>query len=95
MNPLLIGNFLFFDTPSIPPPGDRVFIFYNPLSLIMTENLHVLPMSELSNLLTNTTKQFVAALRNDRPIGELEHLRDCLTAIRVEIRKREYSTAGR
>ena len=61
----------------------------------MTENLHVLPMSELSNVLTNATKQFVAALRTDRPIEELEHLRDYLTAIRAEIRRREIPMAGR
>jgi hypothetical protein len=61
----------------------------------MTENLHVLPISELSNLLTHTTKQFVAALRNDRPIAELEHLRDCLSAIRAEIRRREHPLVGR
>ena len=61
----------------------------------MTENLHVLPISELSNLLANTTKQFVAALRNDRPLEELQYLRDCLSAIRAEIRKRESLMAGR
>ena len=61
----------------------------------MTQNLHVLPASELSNLLTNTTKQFVAALKSDRPLEELQHLRDCLTAIRTEIRLRESPMAGR
>ena len=60
----------------------------------MTENLDVLPMSVLTNLLTNTTTQFVNALRTDRPIEELEYLRDCLTSIRAEIRKRENLTPG-
>ena len=87
--------FSFLNSPCIPPPGDRLFIYHNPLSLIMTENLQVLPMSELSNVLTNATKQFVAALRTDRPIEELEHLRDYLMAIRAEIRRREIPMAGR
>ena len=55
----------------------------------MAEKLYELPLAELSNLFNNTMRQFIAALKNDRPIGELEHLRDCLLAIRDEIRFRE------
>lgn len=55
----------------------------------MTVNFYGLSLTELSNLLTDTTKQFIAALKNDRPIEELQQLRDYLSAIRNEIRRIE------
>ena len=54
--------------------------------MLMTKQLHELSMPELSELLMDTTHQFIDGLKNDGPIEELEILRDYLTAIRNEIR---------
>jgi hypothetical protein len=54
-----------------------------------TKQLHELTLAELSGLLLYTTHQFIAALKNDSPIDELQVLRDYLTAIRKEIRQVE------
>jgi hypothetical protein len=55
----------------------------------MTKKLEELSREELSALYNNSTEQFIAALQNDRPIEELQHLRDCLTEIRAEMKRRE------
>jgi len=55
----------------------------------MTKQLHELSVTELSDLLLYTTRQFIAALKNDSPFDELQLLRDYLTAIRNEIRRME------
>ena len=55
----------------------------------MTKQLHELSIPELSELLLNTTRQFLTALKNDGPIDELQLLRDYLTAIRNEMRRIE------
>ena len=55
----------------------------------MTKQLHELTLMELSDLLIQTTRQFITALKNDSPVDELQLLRDYLTAIRNEIRRME------
>jgi hypothetical protein len=57
--------------------------------MLMTKHLHELTLTELSDLLMNTTQQFLAALKNDGPIDDLQILRDYLTAIRYQIRLTE------
>ena len=55
----------------------------------MTKQLHELSLKELSELLVDTTQQFITALKNDGPIDELQILRDYFTAIRKEISRIE------
>ena len=55
----------------------------------MTKNLSELSLVDLSELLLSTNNQFVEALQSDGPIEQLEHLRNYLKEIRVEIKRRE------
>lgn len=52
----------------------------------MIKQLHEMSLIELSELLMDTTHEFIDSLKNDGPIEELQILRDYLTAIRKEIR---------
>ena len=55
----------------------------------MTKQLHELSQQELSELLIDTTHQFIEELKTDGTVEELQILRDYLTAIRKEIKHME------
>jgi hypothetical protein len=57
--------------------------------LPLTKQLHELSLTELSELLVDTSQQFIAALKNEAPIDDLQILRDYIIAIRKEIRRIE------
>ena len=55
----------------------------------LAKKLNELFLPALSNLLLNTTIQFIAALKKDRPLGGMKHLYDFILEIRAEIIRKE------
>jgi hypothetical protein len=54
----------------------------------LAKNLDEIFLPALSNLLINTTNQFVAALQKDKAIVETKYLYDFILEIRAEINRR-------
>ncbi len=60
----------------------------------MIKKLEELSLKELSELHINTIDQFIAAIQNNKPEVELQHLRNWLSEIGIQIKRTESRKAS-